>query len=230
MGLFIKLIGYLQNKTIPYPLRNRFIQKKEKQRCQRLLNLKEQVSEESHETCKRNTVLGESQKLGHGGFQSRDHLKISPMEDRELRTLLLHKVGAFQARNLELVHYPLLLFSVSTNSFLVCLVLGLILFCWLIRHFSIEKNRYLYIRLFPEQSRLSKEQPPLARFVLRISSSGNGRQPYISPGMLNLLYIHASLTFSSSPTMIMNLYVSKVTIVLLNYQSKTCLCGRISHS
>ncbi|XP_062020475.1 BTB/POZ domain-containing protein At1g21780 [Rosa rugosa] len=48
-------------------------------------------------------------------------------------------------------------------------------------HFSIEKNRYLYIRLFPEQSRLSKEQPPLARFVLRISSSGNGRQPYISP-------------------------------------------------
>ncbi|CAL8997125.1 unnamed protein product [Prunus brigantina] len=48
-------------------------------------------------------------------------------------------------------------------------------------HFSIEKNRYLYIRLFPEPSRVSKEQPPLARFVLRVSSSGPGRRPYVSP-------------------------------------------------
>ncbi|KAM1022928.1 hypothetical protein ACFX13_044571 [Malus domestica] len=50
-------------------------------------------------------------------------------------------------------------------------------------HFSIEKNRYLYIRLFPEPSRVSKEQPPLARFVLRVSSPGPGpgRKPYISP-------------------------------------------------
>lgn len=110
-------------------------------------------------------------------------------------------------------YYPLLLFSVFPNSFLVCLVLGLILIRWLIRHFSIEKNRYLYIRLFPEQSRLSKEQPPLARFVLRISSSGNGRQPYISPGMLNLLFTHL-LPFDLSPT------IGIVSIVSLNYQSK----------
>lgn len=57
------------------------------------------------------------------------------------------------------------------------------LFGWEIRHFSIEKNRYLYIRLFPEPSRVSKEQPPLARFVLRVSSPGPGRKPYISPGI-----------------------------------------------
>ncbi|XP_062147073.1 BTB/POZ domain-containing protein At1g21780 [Alnus glutinosa] len=48
-------------------------------------------------------------------------------------------------------------------------------------YLSIEKNRYLYIRLFPEPSRVSKEQPPLARFVLRVSNTGANRRPYISP-------------------------------------------------
>ncbi|GLT49829.1 hypothetical protein SLA2020_233590 [Shorea laevis] len=46
---------------------------------------------------------------------------------------------------------------------------------------SIEKNRYLYVRLFPETSKLSKENPPLARFVLRVSTSGANRKFYISP-------------------------------------------------
>ncbi|KAL2503575.1 BTB/POZ domain-containing protein [Abeliophyllum distichum] len=48
-------------------------------------------------------------------------------------------------------------------------------------HLSVEKNRYIYIRLFPEPSRVSKEQPPIARFVLRVSTSGSNRRPYISP-------------------------------------------------
>ncbi|KAF3447621.1 hypothetical protein FNV43_RR12808 [Rhamnella rubrinervis] len=48
-------------------------------------------------------------------------------------------------------------------------------------HLSIEKNRYLYIRLFPEPSRVSREQPPIARFVLRFSNTVGGRRPYISP-------------------------------------------------
>ncbi|KAJ4831958.1 hypothetical protein Tsubulata_018822 [Turnera subulata] len=48
-------------------------------------------------------------------------------------------------------------------------------------HLSIEKNRYLYVRLFPEPSRASKEQPPIARFVLRVSNAGANRRPYISP-------------------------------------------------
>ena len=54
---------------------------------------------------------------------------------------------------------------------------------WVCRHLSIEKNRYLYIRLFPEPSRVSKDQPPLARFVLRVSNTGANRRPYISPSM-----------------------------------------------
>lgn len=53
---------------------------------------------------------------------------------------------------------------------------------WNLRHLSIEKNRYMYIRLFPELSRASKEQPPIARFVLRVSNAAAARRPYISPG------------------------------------------------
>ncbi|KAG5544471.1 hypothetical protein RHGRI_017032 [Rhododendron griersonianum] len=48
-------------------------------------------------------------------------------------------------------------------------------------HLSIERNRYLYIRLFPEPSRASKDHPPIARFVLRVSNSGANRRFYISP-------------------------------------------------
>ncbi|KAG1363178.1 BTB/POZ domain-containing protein [Cocos nucifera] len=48
-------------------------------------------------------------------------------------------------------------------------------------YLSVEKNRYMYIRLFPEPCRVSKEQPPIARFVLRVSNPGPGRRSYISP-------------------------------------------------
>ncbi|CAN0893383.1 BTB/POZ domain-containing protein At1g21780 [Linum grandiflorum] len=45
-----------------------------------------------------------------------------------------------------------------------------------------EKNQYMYIRLFPEPSRGSKEQSPIARFILRVSSNtGHNRRPYIFP-------------------------------------------------
>ncbi|KAK4708409.1 hypothetical protein R3W88_029334 [Solanum pinnatisectum] len=56
-------------------------------------------------------------------------------------------------------------------------------------HLSIEKSRYLSIRLFPEPSRLSKEQlpPPLARFMLRVTTTGTNRRPHISPVYERLL-------------------------------------------
>lgn len=49
-------------------------------------------------------------------------------------------------------------------------------------YLSIEKNRYMYIRLYPEPCRVSKEQPPLANFVIRVSSSSGStarRPPYV---------------------------------------------------
>ncbi|WOK96427.1 BTB/POZ domain-containing protein [Canna indica] len=48
-------------------------------------------------------------------------------------------------------------------------------------YLSVEKNRYMYIRLFPEPCRVSKEQPPVARFVVRVSSLGPGRRSFVSP-------------------------------------------------
>nr|GMC49704.1 BTB/POZ domain-containing protein At1g21780 [Ipomoea batatas]GMC53592.1 BTB/POZ domain-containing protein At1g21780 [Ipomoea batatas] len=51
-------------------------------------------------------------------------------------------------------------------------------------HLSVEKNRYLYIRLFPEPSRTSKEQPPAAKFVLRVTAPSTNRRPLVSQGRL----------------------------------------------
>ena len=116
------------------------------------------------------------------------------MENRELRLLFLQKVWPFQGRNLELVTHSLSLsLSLSLTHFLLSLyaimdnglVFDSLILIWVCRHLSIEKNRYLYIRLFPEPSRFSKEQPPLARFVLRVSNTGLNRKPYISPSMMH---------------------------------------------
>ncbi|KAE9608969.1 hypothetical protein Lal_00020231 [Lupinus albus] len=47
-------------------------------------------------------------------------------------------------------------------------------------YLSIERNRYLYIHLFPEPSRISKENPPVAKFILRVSNASSSRKLYIS--------------------------------------------------
>ncbi|XP_047161897.1 BTB/POZ domain-containing protein At1g21780-like [Vigna umbellata] len=65
-------------------------------------------------------------------------------------------------------------------------------------YISIERNRYLYIHIFPEPSRLSKEQPPVARFILRVSNnSGPTRKFYISPGLCHTATPLFPLLFNS---------------------------------
>ncbi|XP_074570630.1 BTB/POZ domain-containing protein At1g21780-like [Curcuma longa] len=54
-------------------------------------------------------------------------------------------------------------------------------------YLTIEKNRYMYIRLFPEPCRVSKEQPPVARFVVRVSSPGPNRRCFVSSVIDRLL-------------------------------------------
>ncbi|XP_047321650.1 BTB/POZ domain-containing protein At1g21780 [Impatiens glandulifera] len=48
---------------------------------------------------------------------------------------------------------------------------------WLL---AVERNRQLLIRLFPEPSRVAKEHPPIARFVLRVSVIGTTRKHFTS--------------------------------------------------
>lgn len=55
--------------------------------------------------------------------------------------------------------------------------------CLFCRCFAIVRNRFLSIHLFPEPSRVSKEHPPVAKFVLRISVAGSSRKFLVSPGI-----------------------------------------------
>ncbi|XP_078163527.1 BTB/POZ domain-containing protein [Carex rostrata] len=48
-------------------------------------------------------------------------------------------------------------------------------------YLSVEKNRVMVVRLYPEPCRLAKEQPPLARFMLRVSNTAPGRRCCVSP-------------------------------------------------
>lgn len=115
-----------------------------------------------------------------GGHEGGDNLEVSTMADWKLWTLLFQKVRSFQSWNLELVKSKFLIFFFFFFYNSVWLI-HVFLDWW--RHLSIERNRYLSVRLFPELSRVSKEQPPIAKFVLRVSNVGPNRRLYISPGI-----------------------------------------------
>lgn len=80
----------------------------------------------------------------HGRFQSWNHFPISPMENRQLRTLLLQKIRPFQARNLELVRTSrnTSLYTITFISVLCCEWLCLNCYCicmcdvWCIVYYS----------------------------------------------------------------------------------------------
>ncbi|KAH9618513.1 hypothetical protein KSS87_022101 [Heliosperma pusillum] len=48
-------------------------------------------------------------------------------------------------------------------------------------HLVLEKNRVLMIKLYPEISKLSKENPPIASFIIRVLSSVGDRKPLVHP-------------------------------------------------
>lgn len=54
-------------------------------------------------------------------------------------------------------------------------------------HLSIEKNRHLHVRLFPEATRISREQPPLATFVIRVLNMNGNRRPITHPEVTDKL-------------------------------------------
>lgn len=50
-------------------------------------------------------------------------------------------------------------------------------------HLSVEKNRVLYIKLFPVISNLTRDNPPIASFIIRVLSSHGNRHALIHPGV-----------------------------------------------
>ncbi|XP_061361881.1 BTB/POZ domain-containing protein At1g21780 [Gastrolobium bilobum] len=66
-------------------------------------------------------------------------------------------------------------------------------------YFSIVRNRCLSIYLFPEPS---KEHPPFARFILRVSNAGSSRRFHISPVHERLLRNHDDFVWHVDTTFV----------------------------
>nr|ACU19579.1 unknown [Glycine max] len=69
-------------------------------------------------------------------------------------------------------------------------------------YFSIVRNRYLYIHLFPEPSQVLKDNPPFARFILRVSNAGSSRSFHISPVQEKLLRTHDDFVWPVDTTFV----------------------------
>lgn len=69
-------------------------------------------------------------------------------------------------------------------------------------YFSIVRNKLLIIHLFPEPSPLSKDNPPFARFVLRVSNAGSSRSFHISPVQEKLLRTHDDFVWHVDTTFV----------------------------
>ncbi|MBA0849675.1 hypothetical protein Goshw_019089 [Gossypium schwendimanii] len=48
-------------------------------------------------------------------------------------------------------------------------------------HLSVEKNRVLYIKLYPEISNLTRDNPPIASFIIRVVCSAGDRKAFTHP-------------------------------------------------
>ncbi|KAK6154503.1 hypothetical protein DH2020_008751 [Rehmannia glutinosa] len=49
------------------------------------------------------------------------------------------------------------------------------------KHLSVEKNRTLFIKLYPEVSNLTRENPPIASFIIKVVSSVGDRKCLVHP-------------------------------------------------
>eukprot|EP00252_Welwitschia_mirabilis_P011945 TRINITY_DN26574_c0_g1_i1.p1 TRINITY_DN26574_c0_g1~~TRINITY_DN26574_c0_g1_i1.p1 ORF type:complete len:324 (+),score=59.65 TRINITY_DN26574_c0_g1_i1:236-1207(+) len=66
-------------------------------------------------------------------------------------------------------------------------------------HLTIERNRCLYIRLFPEPNKVAKELPPRASFVLRFFNIGVSRRPWTSAVNEKLLRTSEDFVWAIDP-------------------------------
>ncbi|KAK8579044.1 hypothetical protein V6N13_142279 [Hibiscus sabdariffa] len=48
-------------------------------------------------------------------------------------------------------------------------------------HLTVEKNRVLYVRLYPEISNLTRDNPPIASFIIRLVCSAGHRKAFTHP-------------------------------------------------
>lgn len=64
------------------------------------------------------------------------------------------------------------------------------------RHIAVEKNRILTVKLYPEISNITKDNPPVASFIIRAISSDKDRKVLVHPGIVIIIYfIHPFFFF-----------------------------------
>jgi speckle-type POZ protein len=55
-----------------------------------------------------------------------------------------------------------------------------------LRYLSVEKHRVVFVKLFPEISNVTRDNPPIASFIMRVVSSAFGdRKAITHPGNFN---------------------------------------------
>lgn len=67
---------------------------------------------------------------------------------------------------------------------LLCYVFLLLCVKW--RYLSVEKHKVVFVKLFPEISNVTRDNPPIASFIMRVVSSAHGnRKALTHPGNQN---------------------------------------------
>lgn len=93
--------------------------------------------------------------------------------------------GCFRCFYLNLFLFSFLEFKLNYHdkikrinlSFAVRLMVGIVE-----RYLTVERNKQLYVKLYPEVSSLTREQPPIASFIIKLISSSPNRRTLIHPG------------------------------------------------
>jgi hypothetical protein len=81
------------------------------------------------------------------------------------------------------------------------------------------------IRLFPEPGRVAKDQPPLARFILRVSYPGPPRRSCASPGIFFLLPFPPLLCYIASMLLHFTLIIPSFLLVQQTEQYSSWVCS-----
>lgn len=79
-----------------------------------------------------------------------------------------------------------------------------------------EKNRQLFVKLYPETSNLTRENPPIASFIIRVLSSVGDRKALIHPGNKLKLCLHFFDTFSVFISCFSPMIMEHVQLAILN--------------
>lgn len=60
----------------------------------------------------------------------------------------------------------------------------------MVRFLTVERNKQLFVKLYPEASAVTREHPPVATFIIKlVSSSSPTRKTIVHPGLFSFIHI-----------------------------------------